>query len=377
MGTINKVAPRLIIEALFLRAKGNYGFREYFLNILNYLIEHNSELRYSQVIIFTGKRALDVIPPLPTPFKLETVEISNPLQVYWHQNHIYRRFKLSSEDVIMFTSDVPALVKHCKHLLVVHDWLFLRKDLAPSWLFRFQRQLFVPFGARKCDRIITISEWVKKDVIEHSTIKPDRIVPIYNYLDFQKYEAGEVSKDLIRFCNTNQFFLAVSSAAPHKNLISLLRAYCDYRKNSSNINKLVLVGSLSGEAKLYLDELEQDVKRDVIEMKNISNRDLGYLYQNAKAFISATLFEGFGMPIAEAMYFNIPVIVSDIEVVREITDNKAVYFNPIDYKELAEIMESIGNYKPDLTAKSIMIEKYSKQYTVTKYLDVINSMIDI
>lgn len=377
MNSSQRGKQRLIIEALFLRSKGNYGFREYFLNILNYLIEHNSELRYSQVILFTGTRALEVIPTLPPLFKLETVEINNPLQVYWHQNHIFSRFRLSSDDVIMFTSDVPALVKHCKHLLVIHDWLFLRKDLAPSWLFRFQRQLFVPCGARKCDRIITISEWVKNDVIEHSTIKPDRIVPIYNYLDFQKYEAGEVSKDLIRFCNTNQFFLAVSSAAPHKNLISLLRAFCDYRKNSSNINKLVLVGSLSGEAKLYLDELEQDVKRDVIEMKNISNRDLGYLYQNAKAFISATLFEGFGMPIAEAMYFNIPVIVSDIEVVREITDNKAVYFNPTDYKELAEIMESIGNYKPDLTAKSIMIEKYSKQYTVAKYLDVINSMIDI
>lgn len=371
--------PRLVIEALFLRAKGNYGFREFFLNILNYLIEHRDDLHYSTVILVTGERAVTVLPKASYQvFEVVTLPVEHPWQVYWEQNKLAKRFHLSPDDVIMFTSDVSAIVKSCKHLLVIHDWLYLRKDYMPNKLFRIQRRLFVPRGARLADKIITISEWVKKDVLEHSQLSPNKIVPIYNFLDFDKYSQGVASSDFIDFCNSNKYFLAVSSGARHKNLMSLLKAYKEYRRKTKNeIKKLVLVGSFTSDAKNFLDQQEQDLQKDIYQLHNISNRDLGLLYEKASAYISTTLFEGFGMPIAEAMYFMIPVIVSNIEVVREITSDRAVYFDPADYTQLANLMNSVDEIRPANDAREVVQQKFSKANTVAKYLDVINSMNNI
>ena len=372
--------PRLVIEALFLRAKGNYGYREYFLNILNYLIEHSEELHYSQVIIATGERAIEVLPEkLPDNFYVDTVKVEKPYQTYWQLNRLAKRFNLNRNDVIMFTSDMTALVKSCKHLMVIHDWLYLRKNLAPNWLFRLQRSIFVPRSAKLADKIITISQWVKDDVIEHSSLNQEKIVPIYNYLDYNKYKTGVVSDYYKDFCEKNGYFLAVSASGRHKNLPTVLLAYKQYlEKDKSGVpKKLVLVGSFSGESKDVFDNQNDEFKKNVYQLKNVSNRDLGYLYENASAFISATLFEGFGMPIAEAMYFGIPVVVSDIPVVREITGNKAVYFNPMDCEKLSEIMLNIDSTVIDSDGKEIVARLFSKENTVAQYLKVINSMNDL
>jgi glycosyltransferase involved in cell wall biosynthesis len=101
------------------------------------------------------------------------------------------------------------------------------------------------------------------------------------------------------------------------------------------------------------------------------------LYSNAKAFVTATLHEGFGLPLVEALFCGTKVIGSNIDVVKEATDSKAIYFNPIDDKELAFILQNIDNYPKSSLTKEEIARKYSEENTSGQYIELLNSVKDL
>ena len=108
--------------------------------------------------------------------------------------------------------------------------------------------------------------------------------------------------------------------------------------------------------------------------KNISNEELSLFYQKSKAYISTSLFEGLGMPIVEAMYFNLPVILSNCSsVFYEISLNKGFYFDPLDVNMLVKRMFEVQNKNIVVNYSSEIKELYSSKNTSAKYIDLINS----
>ena len=97
-----------------------------------------------------------------------------------------------------------------------------------------------------------------------------------------------------------------------------------------------------------------------------------HLYADCEAYISASLFEGLGMPVVEAMYFNVPLILSDLDVFREVTNNQAIFFNPNSIEELSQIL--IKNEYKRFGTRKFVLEKYSSENTSQKYIDILNSL---
>ena len=92
------------------------------------------------------------------------------------------------------------------------------------------------------------------------------------------------------------------------------------------------------------------------------------------AYISATFFEGLGMPIVEAMYFNAPVALSDLDVCKEVSSNHGIYFNPGSFDELASVMLNFTDKEIKADTQTMILEKYSSRNTSQKYIDLLNKL---
>jgi glycosyltransferase involved in cell wall biosynthesis len=298
--------------------------------------------------------------------------IKGKLGQLYIQNSLKRLLKLTKNDVILFTYNYGALFYQGKSILVIHDLLFLRKEYLPNIAMRIQRRIFIPISLKNTTKIIAISEFTKNDILNHYKIKSEKIVIIYNFFNFNKYNIpGEVNIGL-----NQPFILSVSSLAKHKNIIVILKMFNEICAKGLNYI-LIFVGSFKNiyfEDKKYYESLDESVKKKIIFLEKISNAYLAYLYKKCLFFVTATVFEGLGMPIVEALYFNSPIVVSDIEVCREITLNKALYFNPFSSRELIQVLEEYNYNIPRPNIQNKISETFSEKNTTRKYINLINSI---
>jgi glycosyltransferase involved in cell wall biosynthesis len=225
---------------------------------------------------------------------------------------------------------------------------------------------------RNATSVIAISEFTRNDILSYYKITPEKIVTIYNFFNFNKYDVSE--NDNVGIHIDRPFILNVSSLAKHKNITAILMAFNEICKKGLDY-MLIFVGSLKSmyrEAKKYYKSLDESVRKNIVFLEKISNASLAYLYKNCSIFISSTLFEGLGMPIVEALYFNAPTLVSAIEVCREVTLNKVLYFDPTSFEEIIQILEKHNYNVPKPNIQNEVIEMFSEKNTSQKYIDIVN-----
>ena len=254
--------------------------------------------------------------------------------------------------------------------MVIHDLLFKRKSLFPYKLMRYQRRFYLPLSIMSADKIVAISQFTKTDIeYYYKKLCGNKVVVIYNYFNFKKYPSviGGVKKE--------KLFILVCSNAVHKNTITVLKAFNRYCADNGTYD-LVLVGALK-EGSIacdYYEQLPDAIKKRIVMYDKIGNSLLAELYQKSSAYISASLFEGLGMPIVEAMYFNLPVILSDYPVFHEVSFGKGIYFNPLNEAELAKKMLYVQKNSINVSYKQQVLEMYSEQNTSQMYVDLFNEL---
>lgn len=277
---------------------------------------------------------------------------------------------LNKRDLVLYTANYSSLIKKATNVLVIHDLLFKRKSLFPYKLMRWQRRFYLPLSMMNADRIVAISRFTKTDIkYYYEKLCGNKIVVIYNYFNFKKYSSvtGNVEKE--------KCFISVCSNAVHKNTITVLKAFNHYCLVEGTYN-LILVGALKkgSVASRYYEQLPDVIKKRIVIYDKISNALLAELYQKSMAYISASLFEGLGMPIVEAMYFNLPVILSDYPVFHEVSFDKGIYFNPLDEADLMEKMLYIQKNSICVQYEEQLMNSYSEQNTSQRYIDLFNEL---
>jgi len=363
---INKL---LVIDALVYKKNKAFGYQEYLFNLLDYFFENRHQLKFEEIIILCEYSQMDDFSKYKQLFTINGFKVSNTLSRLIMQMFIPYLLHLKKNDVILFTGNYSSLIKKTKHVLVVHDLLYLRKKLFPNFKMRLQRKIYIPKSISLADIVIAISDFTKMDIIRNikaSSNKP--VYKIYNYFNFKKYSTAFESR-VFNF----KYFLCVSSSLYHKNLITIIKAFEKYCFFHIEVD-LSIVGSLGkGDVFLYYKKLSERVKQRIHFYSNISNTDLAQLYMNCEAYISASYFEGLGMPVVEAMFFNVPLILSDLEVFHEITIGNASFFNPNSYEDLFKILDG-KNGKEPINTKPLVLKYFSQRNTSQKYIDLLNSL---
>ena len=207
---------------------------------------------------------------------------------------------------------------------------------------------------QKTDKIISISQKTKNDLVDYYKIKPSKIEVIY--------PANSLNLSMAVKCNVpGKYILFVGSRKEYKNFDIALRAMNGIE------DQIFLVCAGGGR---FTSEEEQTMKRYKIRNRviqiNVSDSQLAYCYKNAKCFVFPSLYEGFGIPILEAFACNCPVVLSDIEVFREVAGNAALYVNPKSADTLTAAINSVINNWPLRNKKINLGKKRLKLYSWSK-----------
>lgn len=279
----------------------------------------------------------------------------------WFQFSVKNVLNRLKPDLFLSPDGMLSLGAKCKQLPVIHDINFhhFPKDV-PFWASKFYNRYF-PLYANEATRIATVSEYSKNDIATNYKIDPNKIDVVYNGINENFTTVDEATKIATRkeVAEGKQYFVFVGSLHPRKNIKRLLLAFEKFKEESNSDFKLVLAGSAfwgMKELKETMDAMKH--AKDVVFTGRLNDENLNKVVASAFALAFIPYFEGFGIPMVEAMQCEIPIIASNASCMPEIAGDAALFVNPYDVDEIKNAMLYLYNH-PEEAGQ--LIEKGNKR----------------
>ena len=282
---------------------------------------------------------------------------------YWRTYGLNREMQKYELDIYHgLSNEIPYNISKssAKSVVTIHDLIFLR---FPNLYKRIDRTIYenkFRHACRNADKIIAISEQTKQDIMTFFGTDESRIAVVYqgcNPIFYQKCEPAEKENIKKKFNLPDQFILSVGTIEERKNTLQIVKAIHQHHIDIP----LVIVGGFTPyvqNIKAYITK--NKMENQVILLHEVDNRSLPAMYQLCDAFVYPSLFEGFGIPIIEALNSGVPVITTTRGCFSEAGGPDSLYVNPENIDELAEAIKSVLTDR-DLREK--MVEK-SRQYVL-------------
>ena len=283
------------------------------------------------------------------------------LWYFWMEWRIPAVLKKLKADLFFSPDGYLSLRSNVPSIPVIHDINFVHrpKDL-PFWP-RHYYNYFFPRFARKAKRICTVSNYSKKDINKSYNVDLPLIHVVYNGANPKFTPISEDEKQVLRdkFTNGEPYFIFIGSLHPRKNLENLLKAYQKFiLKTGSNI-KMLIVGSIMWKSKKpYKNIIDKHIESGVIFTGRLESEELGKVLSASLAMTFVPWFEGFGIPVLEAQYAQVPVLTSTLTSLPEVGGDAALYAHPGNIEEIADKMELLAN---DTELREQLISKGKKQ----------------
>lgn len=279
--------------------------------------------------------------------KIPVISIISRLLYFIYDNFIFP-FRLIFDKIAIYHHPafiLPLLNFGYKKIITIHDLGFyvFGKDFATSWHARHLR-FMLPRSLKKADKIIAVSEATKRQIMDIFHLPAEKIVVIYEGVSAKFkviQDRVEVAKVLEKYGLKQPYILFVGTMDPRKNVKRLLEAFLQIKQEFPELS-LVLAGA---RGYLFDKNLQYLIERgEIIAPGYICEEDLVCFYNGAKAFAFPSLYEGFGLPILEAMACGTPVLTSNRYSMPEVAGDSAVLVNPENIEELAAGLKALlGN----------------------------------
>lgn len=262
----------------------------------------------------------------------------------WFNWSVHRFLKKINADLFVSPDGYLSLPTKTPQLAVIHDLNFEHfPEFLPKHITKYYTTYF-PLFAKKATRIVTVSNFSKKDIVKQYKIDPQKIDVVYNGINkrFCPLEIDKKNNIKTKYAEGNPFFIYVGSLNPRKNIENTLKAFDLFKKQTQLNHKFIIVGE-----KLWNNKSIEDCynnlsyKEDIIFTGRLFNEDLGQLLASAVALLYISYFEGFGIPIIEAMQCGTPVITSTETSLPEVAGDAAILCNPNDIESIAQQMSNI------------------------------------
>ena len=244
------------------------------------------------------------------------------------------------------------LKKSSKNILIIHDLIYLHDFKSSSLkqkLGALYRRILVPRVAQSFEKILTVSEYSKLQIIQNFGIDSDRISVIPNSVDF----ANMNTQTNLKFESRSNYFLHIGGEPVYKNSKAVLYSFSYLSEQIKDHYRLKIIGIRdSGVLAEYKSLcIQLDIIENVDFLEYQTDEQISELYQNAKIFIFPSIEEGFGIPILEAFMFGCPLACSNSSCLPEIAEDGAWYFDPNNYLQLTDTIHSILNNEHERNRK--------------------------
>ena len=370
------------IEAQRIFRKKKHGMEVVTIELINHLQKIDKENEY--VIFVKDGEDRDCIRETEN-FKIRTIPgITYP---DWEQIHLPKAIRKENLDLVHFTSNTASVFINIPIVLTLHDIIYLESINFSGTHYQnignIYRRLIVPKIAKKSKAIITVSEYEKKRIDEHFSLKNDKVKVVYNAKDsaFKRINDNDLLNKVKRkYDFPDEFILFLGNTAPKKNSERLIRAYIKYAQKCETPLPLVVLDLARPHILNILKEMGMEKHEDRIIAKDyIAHQDLLVVYNLATIFIYPSLRESFGLPIIEAMACGTPVITSNTSAMPEVAGNAALLINPLDEEDMADKIYSLATDRSllqDIKEKGYKrAEEFSWHKTAKEVLEIYNNVL--
>lgn len=297
--------------------------------------------------IFFFDRAYDpqfVFAPNVTPVVVHP-QARHPVLFYmWFEWSIPMMLRKYKADLFLSTDGYMSLSTNVPTCLVIHDLAFEHYPEHYVLSHKLYWRHYSPLFARKAQRIATVSTFSKNDISKHYGIKPENIDVVYNGAHDEYKPLSATDREAVKqqYADGCEYFVFAGALHPRKNIVNLLKAFIAFKKRQRTNMKLVIVGRLAWKYE-EVEEMKLTMPyKDEVKWVGYMNVDeLSRVIGSAYALVFASLFEGFGIPILEALQCNVPAIVSNTSSMPEVAGEAALLVDPTDPEDIALKMHQL------------------------------------
>lgn len=356
---------RIAINTRFLLAHKMEGFGWYTFETVSRMVKNHPEHQF----IFLFDRPYD--PKFIFASNVEAHVIGLParhpwLYYLWFEHSVTRALKKYKADIFLSPDGYLSLRTNVPTVSVMHDLNFEHhpQDL-PKNILNYYKKYFPKFS-RKADRIVTVSEFSKSDLVKTYQINPEKIDVGYNGANesLLPLTTEEIREYRNKITGGHPYFIFIGALTPRKNLARLFTAFDAYYERSDKKIPLVVVG----EKYFWKDDIKSAFEKmkhqdQVIFTGHLQMKELHLALGSACALAYVSYFEGFGIPLVEAMRCDVPVLTSNKTSLPEVAGEAALICDPFSIDSISNGLSQLAendNLRQDLIAKG---RKRAKEFS--------------
>lgn len=269
---------------------------------------------------------------------------------YWFDVQIPKILRQEQVDVFFSPDNFLSLQTSVPTVLTTHDIAHFHYPQQVAWIHRPYYRLFIPRFLKKARHIVCVAEHGKTDLIAHFQVAAEKITVVPNGTRTIFQPLSDVKRKQVKalFSNGVDYFFFLGAIHPRKNLLGLLRAYELFREKSGAPVKLLIAGKLAWQVQeITAAHAASAYRDDILFLGYLPEETAAKLMASALALTYLSFFEGFGLPVLEALCTDTPVIASNTSSLPEVAGEAALLMDPYDVEAIAAAMLRIWN-EPDL-----------------------------
>jgi glycosyltransferase involved in cell wall biosynthesis len=299
-------------------------------------------------------------------------------RIFWEQLIFPFKLKRLVPDIVFTPSVAIPFLYNGKFYTTIHDLAYKKSKNKYSLLRRSYVRLVTAVAVKKSDIVFTVSDFSKREIEKEFRVKNKKILITYNGVDdifFNEYSHEQKLLFKEKYSLPANYILYVGAIEPAKNIDKLLIAFAEFLKEHEEELYLVLTSGV-GWKKEYIFSLIKSLSiyNRVVLLPYIPENDLPLLYKCSQMLIYLSTYEGFGIPILEAMASEVPVICSQSEAIKEFAGNAVITVDPDDIQNIISFIFKLINDKELRTSKIEIGKKVAENFMWSNSARIINEL---